>query len=211
VRLGDDLFLIALDDRTGKSRLEAGTLALGLAGAMLAELLLAGNVAISTERISVRPRTTPPDSLTHSVMELLAAEPQHNLRTWLTFLARDSVEKIGERLVRDRQVTREESRTLLLRSGTVTYQPVDPSQVFWRSARLTKLIEEHTVTEWADCVLVGLAHATGLIRLLLRDADDTARAYLTWLLQQLDQSPDAAQLCTAITSAAAARAMTTRR
>jgi hypothetical protein len=211
VRLADDLFLIALDDRTGRFRLEAGTLGLGLSGAMLAELLLAGNIAISADRVLVKPRTAPPDSLTHSIMELLAAEPQHTLRIWLTFLARDAIEKIAERLIRDRHIRREETRTLLLRPGTVTYPPVDSSQVFWRSARITKLIEEHAITDWSDCFLVGLAHATGLIRLLLRDTDEAARAYLVWLLQQLESSPDAQQLCTAITTVAAARAMTNRR
>lgn len=211
VRLADDLFLLALDDRTGRFRLEAGALGLGLGGAMLAELLIAGNIAISSERISVRPRTSPPDSLTHAVVELLAAEPQHNLRTWVTFLARDAVEKTAERLVRDHYIRREETRTLLLRQGGVTYPAVDPNQVFWRSARVTQLIEERAVTEWSDCVLVGLAHATGLIRFVLRDSDDAAKAYLKWLLEQLDARPGLPHLFTAITEAAAARAMTNRR
>jgi len=211
VRLADDLFLIALDDRTGRFRLEAGALGLGLGGAMLAELLLAGSVAISPERVTVRPRTTPPDSLTHAIVELLAAEPQHSLRTWLTFLARDAVEKTAERLIRDRHIRREETRTLLLRPGTVTYPAADPSQVFWRSARVTKLIEEQAITEWSDCVLVGLVSATGLTRLVLRDTDDAARAYLKWLLEQLDASPGLPHLFTAIASAAAARSMTNRR
>jgi hypothetical protein len=47
LRLADDLFLIALDDRTGRFRIEAGALGLGLGAAMLAELYLAGNIAIS--------------------------------------------------------------------------------------------------------------------------------------------------------------------
>jgi Golgi phosphoprotein 3 (GPP34) len=211
VRLADDLFLIALDDRTGRFRLEAGALALGLGGALLAELLIAGSIAISSERVSVRPRTPPPDSLTHSIVELLAAEPQHSLRTWITYLARDAMEKTAERLVRDRHIRREETRTLLLRPGTVTYPAVDPSLVFWRSARVTQLIEERAVTEWSDCVLVGLANATGLVRLLLRDSDDAAKAYLKWLLEQLDASPGLPPLFTAITEASAARAMTNRR
>ena len=211
VRIADDLFLIALDDRTGRFRLEAGALGLGLGGAILAELLLAGCIAVSTERVSVRPRTSPPDSLTHAIVELLAAEPQHNLRTWVTFLARDAVEKTAERLVRDRLIRREETRTLLLRPGTVTYPAADPSQVFWRSARVTKLIEDKAVTDWSDCVLIGLANAVGLTRLLLRDTDEADRAYLKWLLEQLDASPGMPHLFTAITSAAAARAMTNRR
>jgi hypothetical protein len=211
VRLADDLFLIALDDRTGRFRLEAGALGLGLGGAMLAELLVAGSIAVTAERVSVRHRTPPPDSLTHAIVELLAAEPQHDLKTWISFLARDAVDKTAERLVRDRHVRREETRTLLLRPGTVTYPPVDASQVFWRSARITKLIEDQAVAEWSDCVLIGLVNATGLGRLVLRDLDDAGRAYLTWLLEQLDASPGLPHLFTAIASAAAARAMTNRR
>lgn len=211
MRLADDLFLIALDDRTGRFRIEAGALGLGLGAAMLAELFLAGNIGIATERVTVKPRTVPPDSLTHAVMELLAAEPQHSLKVWLTFLARDSVEKIAERLVRDRLIRREETRSLLLRAGSVTYPPVDASQVFWRSARVTKLIEEKAVGDWTDCALIALAHATGLIRLLLRDADEAGRAYLAWLLQQVETSPDMSQLCTTVATTAAARAMTNRK
>src|SRR4029078_4542964 len=134
-------------------------------------------------RVSVRPRTSPPDSLTHATVELLAAEPQHNLRTWVTFLARDAGERTADAVVRDRLIRREETRTLLLRPGTVTYPAVDASQVFWRSARVTKLIEDKAVTDWSDCVLIGLSNAVGLTRLLLRDTDEADRAYLAWLLE----------------------------
>lgn len=209
MRIADDLFLMSLHDRTGRFRIEAGALALGLAGALLGELLLHGNITISEDQISVRATSSPPDSLTHAVVELVAAEPQHRLRTWLAYLARDATEKVAERLVRDRQVSRVESRSLL-RGTSVTYPPVDESRVFWRSVRMTKLLQDGTISDWSDGLLAGLANAIGLDRLLLRDSDGGARQYMQWLLQQLSAEPGMTPLISSVHATIAARTLNNR-
>src|SRR6266704_4142496 len=45
-RLADDLYLMAHDDRTGKPLLQPRAAGLGLAGALLAELVLAGRIEV---------------------------------------------------------------------------------------------------------------------------------------------------------------------
>jgi hypothetical protein len=209
MRLGDDLFLMALDDRTGRLRLEPGALGIGLAGALLTELMLANSISISTDtdRVHVHRHSAPPDSLTHAVTELLAAEPQHALRTWIMFLARDATGKVAERLVRERIIRKVESRSLL-RGLTVSYPPVDDGAVAWRLVRLAKLIDERAVTDWSDCLLTALAQATGLTRVVLRDVSGNAKTYLDWLTGQLERDPGLQALIACVTSAVAGRTVT---
>ncbi|HTX83306.1 MAG TPA: GPP34 family phosphoprotein [Streptosporangiaceae bacterium] len=52
-RLADDLYLMAHDERSGRQLLSARAAGLGLAGALLAELVLAGCVGIASGRVAV--------------------------------------------------------------------------------------------------------------------------------------------------------------
>lgn len=99
-RIADDLYLLAHDDVTGKPLLQARALGTGLAAALLAELLFAGSVWVSAERIELTGRGRPGDVLGRQILGLLLADRErHSLRDWLLFLGAEAEQAVAERLV----------------------------------------------------------------------------------------------------------------
>ena len=74
-RVADDLWLLAHNDVTGKPYIQPRPLGLGLAGALLAELILAGALVVAGDQIAVTARHRPPgDALARHVLGLVAGE-----------------------------------------------------------------------------------------------------------------------------------------
>jgi hypothetical protein len=97
--LADQYFLIAHEDRTGRSRRHPRATGLGLAAALLGEPILDDVPALD-------------------VLDLLVAQPQHrDVRTWLAFLSQDSAIRAGERLSRLGAVEPVTRRRMASRSG----------------------------------------------------------------------------------------------
>ena len=98
LRLADRYFLAA---HTGSERLaprvDPWLVALGCAGGLLAELLLEGEIDAEP---AVRPAGAgmPPDFLSWSVLREVRAEPEHEVRTWIRYLAATSAQKVRARL-----------------------------------------------------------------------------------------------------------------
>jgi hypothetical protein len=169
--LADQFFLIAHEDRTGRSRLHPRATGLGLAASLIGELVLLGRVRVFAGDVIVVSRNPPGDALTHNVLDLLIAQPQHrDLHTWLTFLAQDAAVQVGERLIRAGVLEPVTRRRL---TGTHTlYLPVSPDQrnaAAWAPARLANILVQGRRIDIADRVLAGLVVATGLTRHVLWD------------------------------------------
>jgi hypothetical protein len=191
VRLADEFFLVALDDRTGRHRLAPRVLGLGLAGALLGELVLDGRVGITGERVSVVNSRPPEDALAHAVLDHLSAEAgAHPVRTWLVFLARTSRERVAERLWRAGHIGRVQPRRLL-RTVTV-YPPTDINTAYAPTARLANSLRQGFALTWPEAVLAGLVVATGLEGHVLYTADPAARDYLRHIVSHL--TPDLHEL-----------------
>jgi hypothetical protein len=75
-RLADDLYLLAHHEITGKLHLQPRAAGLGLAGALLAELMLSGKIYFQADQIMVADRSPPEDGLARSVLGLLVSEPE---------------------------------------------------------------------------------------------------------------------------------------
>ena len=169
--LADEFFLIAHEDRTGRSRLHPRATGLGLAAALLGELMVSDRVRAYEGDLYVVSREPTGDPLSHDILDLLIAQPQHReLRTWLQFLAQDSAVKVGERLLRAgvvEPVTRRKLR------GTQTlYMPMNSNQrnvAAWAPIRLAEILVRRRPMNLSDRVLVGLVVATGLTRHVLWD------------------------------------------
>jgi hypothetical protein len=164
--LADELFCIAHDDRTGRARLGARALGLGLAAAQLCELVLFGRLDVGDRTVRVLRGQPPADALAHATLELLIAQPQHrDAVTWLAFLAETAVESVVKRLelagVWQRQERRRLGRT------RVSYLPADANVVAWRSIRLARLLTSHTGMDLPAAVLAGLVAAVGLTDVVL--------------------------------------------
>jgi hypothetical protein len=190
-RLADDLFAIALDHRAGRHTIADHTLRIGLAGALLIELLLEDCVQAVGERLRVTGEK-PGDSVTLRIHEHLKAEPEHTLRTWLLFVAKTAVEEVGERLALRRLVRRNVNRRLLGADVVRWEAPSDRIAVAldWRATRLAmKLgagaIAEFSIATLSDASLVALCHATDITQRLLRDGGPGSHAYVDDIHRQL--------------------------
>jgi hypothetical protein len=171
--LADQFFLIAHEDRTGRSRLHPRAVGLGLAAALLGELMVGERITAFEGDVYVVSRNPPGDPLTHDLLDLLIAQPQHReLRTWLAFLAQDAAIKVGERLIRAgvlEPVTRRK-----LRGSETLYLPMSSDQrnfAAWAPVRLADILVHRRAMNMSDRVLAGLVVATGLTRQVLWDVD----------------------------------------
>jgi Golgi phosphoprotein 3 (GPP34) len=161
ISIADDLFLVALDERTGRIRLHPRALSFGLAAALLAELALLDHISFSAGQIKVPSGSATPAAAHHARMcEQLAAEPDHPVSTWLSFFAQTAPDVVSARLVVRGFLTKEASRGLL-RSKDV-YMATDGSALAWRALRLANIIAKRDVRTWEDGMLVALLDATGM-------------------------------------------------
>jgi hypothetical protein len=168
--LADDFFLIAHDDRDGRSRLSPKSVELGLAGALIGELVLEQRVFVEGPRLRLISRDPPSDALAHTTLATMLAEPQHReVRTWLAYLGQTSIDSIGQRLVRAGVVQQQQVRKLL--RTTVRYVANDINLPAGRVVRLRRLLTSGEPMRVADTTLGGLAEATGLTGHILWDTD----------------------------------------
>jgi hypothetical protein len=198
--LADDLFLAAHDTARGKSLLSPATLGLGLAAALLGELMLWRRMDLKDGLITVvddRPTTDP---ATTAVLEQLMKEAHHRqVRDWIAFLATGvATDLVARRLARAGLVQRQEKRSLL---GTkVFFVPADSSTAGWPGSRVRTMIGRGERLDIPDLMLAGLILATGLdqhvfITLDARDRGllfDQLRRRLPAMLQELVGHAEAA-------------------
>jgi hypothetical protein len=188
--VADDLYLLAHDDRTGRPLLPPRPLGTGLAGALLAELMLAHCIGLRSDTAVVIGQDAPPAAVQgHVLLRQIAGEPSPlPVRTWLGFLARSAARDVALRLEQAGYVTRARSR-VPGRPGRMV--PVNPDWAFAPMLRVRSALDQaREVTPHAG-VLAGLAVGCGLgFRLdqyqtqAGRSAGD-AVAYLTPDLRQL--------------------------
>ena len=204
--LADDFFLLAHDDVSGKARLPARTVGLGLAGALLGELVLFGNIEVHTGAVVVVDRRPPADALAHRVLDhLLAEQDSHSVHTWLAFLAASAAGNVAERLARFGLVTFQESR-LPWRSSR--WVPADMTVAAIPAVRLRTYLLRSEPLAVPDVVLAGLVAATGLTPTVLWDLPAVTHRYLDYAMSQL---PDSLHAVISETSAAVGNAIASHR
>lgn len=182
--LADDFFLIAHDDRDGRSRLSARAVELGLAGAMLGELVLEQRITIEGPRLRVLSSEPPSDPLAHTNLATMVAEVQHReVRTWLQYFGFSAVDEVGTRLARVGLVEKTVVRRLL-RSET-RWLATDINLPAGRVVRLRRLLTGFEPMRVADTTLAGLAEATGLTGHILWDRDPSGARRLQHAISSL--------------------------
>ena len=159
--VADDLFLMAHHEVSGRPYLSARAVGLGLAGGLLAELVLAGRVHVVGGSVAVVGGGVLADGLERAVLELLAGQDgrQHGLREWLTYLARTSARDVAARLARAGYLSEARSRW---GRGEARWVPSDPDSAFASVVRAKAALDgsRPCLPDWA--VLAGLADAAGL-------------------------------------------------
>lgn len=182
--LADEFFLVAWDTTSaGKPRLHVQGAALGLAGAMIAELMMAGRVALRGDLLQVVDRRRVDERVADQALADMAGSPQHtDVRTWLAYLAQRSVTDVAERLIQAGLLVHEAPKLLKRRQGR--YIATDFGQAAWPGTRLRLALVRGQPMTPHDMTLATLVDACGMTELIVDDPLDrpAARHYLTTVL-----------------------------
>ena len=199
--LADDLFLTAHDTVKGKSLLSPATLGLGLAAALLGELVLWRRIDLRDGLITVLDDHPTTDPATTAVLGQMLREERHRqVRDWIAFLATGvATDLVERRLARTGLVHRQERRSLL--GGIkVTFVPADSMTAGWPASRIRTAVGRGELLDIPDLVFAGLLLATGLDQHVLVTLDarergslfDQIRRRLPAMLQELVGHAEAA-------------------
>jgi hypothetical protein len=160
-RAADEVYLLAHNDVTGKPYIQPRPLGLGLAGGLLAELVLYGALGVSDDELIVAVGHRPPaDELAHRVLGLVASEREaHPVRDWLAYLARTAPTEVARRLAAAGYLA-PAGRWLPWRAGR--WVPVDQDSAFAPVLRVRAVLDSARPLTAKGAVLAGLADACGL-------------------------------------------------
>lgn len=159
-RLADDLYLMAHHEVSGKPHLARRAVGLGLAGALLAELMLAGCIRLWPDRVAVAGGVPPQDALARCVLGVLLSEHEgHAARDWLLFLARTAAGDVAGRLEQAGYLTRTAARRPWRPDRWV---PVDADCAFAPLLRVKSALDSSRPAAVHSAALAGLAAACGL-------------------------------------------------
>lgn len=159
LRLADDLYLIAHDDRSGRPRLPPRVLALGLAGALLAELAAGEHIVV--EDGLVVPGTAesaPRDVLAHEVLDQVRSETL-TVHDWLVFFSHDATARVAARLGRAGALIQ---RASALPLRPMRWVPADPNSAVLPQVNLVTRLVRGQQLEPHYAALAGLVEAVGL-------------------------------------------------
>ncbi|GAB3874694.1 hypothetical protein GCM10029964_017120 [Kibdelosporangium lantanae] len=179
LRLADDFFLVAHnhDADTIVPRLHGTGIDLGLAGALLAELVLDRRVEITEGQVVVFDPTPPGDQLAASLLRDIVMEPPHTIRVWLEYVSHDARDKVGSRLHVAGWLAQVRQRKWW-GGPAVQYRAVNAERALIPEVRLHDLLarqqvdlggvrisQNHRLMQ--DVTLAAIADATGLLSALL--------------------------------------------
>jgi hypothetical protein len=183
-RLADDLYLMAHHEITGRPHLQPRAVGLGLAGALLAELMLLGNISIRPDGVMAADRALPRDELARSVLRLVLSEHErHAAQRWLLFLARTAEVDVAGRLEQSGYLTRVTS----WRFGRgERWVPVDADSAFAPLVRVKSVLSSSQPVTVQSAALAGLAAASGLGHQLSLYLPPKARRRLDEAVEELD-------------------------
>lgn len=181
--VADDLCLMAHHELNGKPYVQPRALGLGLAGGLLAELMLLGNISVRHEEVVAANRPAPKEVLARHVLDLVLNERQrHPVRDWLLFVGGTAAGDVARRLERSGYVTRA-GRRVPWRDGR--WVPVDADSAFAPLLRV-RAAQDVTRPLSAYCAtLAGLAMACGLGFRLVEYAPDRIGRSLEEAVAQL--------------------------
>jgi Golgi phosphoprotein 3 (GPP34) len=183
--LADELFMMAHDLQTGKTRVPDPALGIGLASALLAELMFAGALVISSGQLGLGEYGPPRDRLSEALYEQTRNdlyEQQVSVREWLASHRRPVHDLVADRLIRAGEMHRDVGR----RFGrtVVRYLPVRPPNALIRTQRLPSYLRHRVEVTEPDVVVALLMRVMAPDRNLL-ELDGPGTEYLEQLAPAL--------------------------
>lgn len=164
--LRDDLFLLGHDD-AGKLLTQEPSLAAGLAGATLIDLLLAGRVAVADGRLDVVDPSRTGDEETDATLDVIASNTAPcGPRAWVSWISHGAYERVAESLTAAGVIRRTSVRKLGFLPVT-RVQPVNPEDLVRVRARVRYAVHGRDLPDPATAALCGLVRVLRLHRGLL--------------------------------------------
>jgi hypothetical protein len=156
-----DLYLLAHEDRSGRPLLQSRALGTGLAGGLLADLMLAGLIVLRPDSAVMITWDTSRDVVArHPVLRQVAAEPwPQPVRSWLRFLAPAASRDVARRLAEAGYLEQVGSRVPW---GRGVWVPVNPDWAFAPMLLVRSALDPARPVTAPAAVLAGLAVACGL-------------------------------------------------
>jgi hypothetical protein len=186
LRVADQFWFIAHDDRAGQSRVHPRVIELGLAAAVLGELVIRDRLRIDGGNVYVSVRESLNEPVGDFVVaQLMAYRQHHDADTWLAYFAQTVSDKVIERLLDAGRVYPVRHRGLGGRR--TSYAPVDANHAAWQAVRLEQMLNGRVRMTEPDAFLAGLILATGLTRHVLWDPTTSAAGsvYLPEVVESL--------------------------
>jgi hypothetical protein len=174
VTLAEDLYLLTCDEATGRPRIPAHHLDLGLGGALLLDLALLGRVAMVDDHVAVVDRSPPSDPLLDKALRAIAGDARaHEPEHWVRHLAHGARAAVEGRLVAAGVLATDDHRVLGVIPVHHTHQ-VDHRIESDLERRLYDAVVMAHPAAPEIAALVSLALAVGLERHLFPRSDRRA-------------------------------------
>jgi hypothetical protein len=159
--VADDLYLLGHDESSGKPLLQPAALGTGLAGALLAELMLVGWIGLRQDSAVMITRDAPHGAVQqNALLKRIADKPgPQTVRSWLRLLAHSAAQDVAQRL--------EEAGYLEHVRGRVPWRqgrwvPVNPDWAFAPVLRARSALDPARPLTAQSAALAGLVVACGL-------------------------------------------------
>jgi hypothetical protein len=171
--VADDLYLLGHEERSGKPLLEPSALGTGLAGALLAELMLVGWIGLRQDSAVMIARDAPQGAVRqNALLKRIADKPgPEPVRSWLRILAHSAEQDVAVRLEEAGYLEHVRAR-VPWRQGR--WVPVDPDWAFAPVLRARAALDPTRPLTAYSATLAGLTVACGLgFKLSEHQAEDS--------------------------------------
>ncbi len=158
VALADELLLLAYDDETGRSTVSHIALDLGMAAAVLVDLVLHGRVEVTDRAIRVIDTSPTGHDTADKVLSRIAGEEPHSVASWLQRLRHRLREHLLASLV-SRGIVRDQDETAWDFIHLHRYPMVDPTAERDTRARLAEALTGRSIPDERTAALATLVAA----------------------------------------------------
>jgi hypothetical protein len=184
--VGDDFWFMAHGDASGRPRLAMDVMGVALAGALLAELVIARAVVICGGRVACTGARGPADFAAQYVLATISGEQAAlSPQDWLTFLGPGASGLVARRLHHEGLVMRHRSHVSGRRAR---WRPSSEEIAALPAVRVTNRLLRLTPFDPPSVLLAGLVRASNLSNPLLYEVRVLIRSELDPLVQQLSPS-----------------------
>lgn len=186
----EEIVLLALDDKSGAQlQLPVTALGYGLAGAVLADLAVAGKIDTDPERVTVLDPSPTGDPLLDPWLALISAETTaRSVAYWLSVLSdrRKEIEQPALDRLMARGILRREDKKILWVIGLRRYPTVDGHERTEVRTRVGQLILGEYLPDPRDAILISLLRGCRLTDHIFEGPEFAAREPRLATLAKMD-------------------------